>query len=78
MYLTELSEVLIEKLTTEEFEITFAKYEIPVLNTTKDDIINFLDSRITDLANTNVLVMCDISCLEDVMYQVGRQTKNIN
>ena len=34
------------------------------------DVLRFLESEVTNTSNFNVLVLCDLSCLEDFLYQV--------
>ena len=36
----------------------------------KDNMTQFLDSRIYDRANTRVLIMCQLSCVQEILYQV--------
>ena len=37
----------------------------------RDDIFNFLQSKIYDTKNINVLVLCETNCLKIIIHEVG-------
>ena len=37
----------------------------------REDIFDFLESKIYDTKNTNVLVLCETNCLKIIIHEVG-------
>ena len=50
---------------------TISHFELGSSVQIEEDIFNFLDSRIYDVSNVNVLVFCNQACLLEILHQVS-------
>ena len=53
----------------DQYFTPFLEYEVQK-SQLKEDLLDFLDSHIYDHRQTNVIVLCDVASIKELLYQV--------
>ena len=71
--LVELVQDVLSNIYDNNLTTTISDFELGSSVQIAEDIFNFLDSRIYDVSNVNVLVFCNQACLLEILHQVSSE-----